>query len=95
MSDMTARLRRRVERDFPDPGSAAEVERLVRGSADTERVQAALVLWANGSIPRLLDIARLAAVDWRDALVRAELAEEGWPDRLDAELGHDAGALDA
>ena len=82
---LSARLRRRVEGDFP--GSAAEVERRLLEANDSERVQAAIVLWAAGDRYRLEDSLRLAEIDWRDVLVRAELADEDWPGRLDAVLG--------
>ncbi|MGN6609755.1 MAG: hypothetical protein ACTHMS_22430 [Jatrophihabitans sp.] len=60
---------------------------LVGGVDGSERVQASLVLWANGDLARLRDARDLAALDWRDALVRAGLADEDWPSRLDVELG--------
>ena len=86
MATVSGRLRRRIERDFPEPGSAPEVLELVETVADTERVQAAIVLWAKGDIARLYDAAELALADWRDVLVRASLADEDWPARLDVEL---------
>jgi hypothetical protein len=52
-----------------------------------ERVQAAIVLWAQGDIARLRSSIELTGRDWRDVLVRGELAEAGWPVRLDQELG--------
>jgi hypothetical protein len=30
----------------------------------------------------------IAARDWRDVLVAARLADDDWPERLDAELAH-------
>lgn len=87
MGDVTARVRRRIENDFPVAGSASEVIRLVSESSDSERIQAAIVLWARGDLGRLMDIRDLAAKDWRDALVRGGLEHDDWPDRLDAELG--------
>ena len=89
------RLARRVLRDFPEPGSAPEVLRLLAdlaaGSSDemlvSERVQAAVVLVAHGDIRRLRPAIDLAAKDWRDVLVAAGLADAGWPRRLDEELG--------
>jgi hypothetical protein len=84
---VSARLRRRIEADFPAAGSSDEVTRLVARAADSERVQAAIVLWASGDMDRLHDVIALTAQDWRDTLVRGELADDGWPDQLDAELG--------
>lgn len=87
MAALSARLRARINRDFPEPGSADEVARIVGQASDSERVQAAILLWANGSLDRLLDSVALTAVDWRDTLVRGGLEHEDWPSRLDAELG--------
>jgi hypothetical protein len=89
---MTVRLRRRIDSDFQDPGSSSEVARIVAETSDCERVQTAIVLYAAGDLERLRSAVRLANADWRDVLVSAGLAEDGWPERLDAELGsHTAG----
>lgn len=87
MESVSARLRARIDRDFPDPGSAHEVTRLVAQASDSERIQAAIVLWARGNLGRLLDSVDLTSVDWRDVLVRGGLEHENWPERLDTELG--------
>jgi hypothetical protein len=87
MADMSPRLRRRVQSDFPVAGGAEEVERLVADANDSERIQAAIVLWSGGDMARLQDAVALARTDWRDVLVRAHLADEDWSSRLDAELG--------
>jgi hypothetical protein len=84
---VSERLRRRIERDFPEPGSAAAVLELVGAVSESERVQAAVVVWGSGDLVRLRDARDLAGQDWRDVLVRACLAGEDWPSRLDAELG--------
>lgn len=73
--------------DFPAAGSAGEVERLVADATDSERIQAAIVMWSRGDMSRLRDSLDLAAIDWRDVLVRAGLGDEDWPSRLDSELG--------
>ncbi|WUD74826.1 hypothetical protein OG937_25580 [Streptomyces sp. NBC_00510] len=97
----TARLRQRVEADFPAPGAAAGVLALLEGFVDelragarddgwedwAERVQAAVVLLARGSVGRLGDAMSSGLVDWRDLLVASELADGDWPARLDLELG--------
>jgi hypothetical protein len=92
-----SRLSRRVRRDFPEPGSADEVLRLLSGlvwfpdhPAHSERVQAAVVILARGNVGRLKANLSLATTDWRDVLVAAGLANEDWPSRLDAELGADS-----
>ncbi|MET7756693.1 hypothetical protein ABZT27_18605 [Streptomyces sp. NPDC005389] len=94
---ISVRLERRIRRDFVEPGSAVEIMRRLdelpsAAGYDTdqfagERLQAAIVLLAEGSVRQFDDAVRLALRDWRDLLVAAELAEEGWPDRLQAELG--------
>ncbi len=84
---VTARLRRRIERDFALQGNAEEVEWIVSQARDSERIQAAIVLLAAGDLERLLDAVDLALIDSRDLLVAAELAHEGWALRLDACLG--------
>ena len=53
----------------------------------SERVQAAIVLLANGDIGRLKQAIDLAATDWRDLLVAAMLKKADWPDQLDRVLG--------
>lgn len=97
MANSQPRLERRVRRDFPEPGSAASVLELLaelphRAGYDhevlaSERVQAAVVLLAHGDIGRLHQAIDLAAVDWRDLLVAAGLAEGDWGTVLDLELG--------
>lgn len=93
---ISVRLERRIRRDFPEPGSAAEIMRMLDELPSTagydaehfagERLQAAIVLLAEGSIRRFHEAVRLALADWRDLLVAAESAHESRPDRLQAEL---------
>ena len=52
-----------------------------------ERVQAAVVLAAQGDPQWVLEQAVLAERDWRDVLVNAGLANAGWESVLDAEFG--------
>ena len=87
MAGVSDRLRGRIDRDFPEPGSADEVARLVAGASDGERIQAAIVFLAGGDLDRLHAAIRLTAQDWRDTLCGAGLEHEDWPGRLDAELG--------
>ncbi|MFE4608872.1 hypothetical protein ACWFRQ_36010 [Streptomyces niveus] len=92
------RLERRIRRDFPGPGSAAEIMRMLDELPGTagydmehfagERLQAAIVLLAEGSIRRFHESVGLALTDWRDLLVAAELDDKTWPDRLQAQLSH-------
>jgi hypothetical protein len=91
MAEVTGRLRRRIERDFPEPGSADEVTCLVGEASDSERIQSAIVFRASGDIARLRDAVALTAADWRDTLVGAGLADDDWSDKLDAALGTSTG----
>lgn len=92
MAELTRRLCKRISRDFP-PGAAEKVTGYLIGldaetfdGQDPERVQAAVVLASNGEWQRFTALCRLAEVDWRDALVAGGLADDDWPDRLNAEL---------
>ncbi len=59
----------------------------VLGGQNPERVHAALVVRTAGDWHAFQDNVVLAEIDWRDALVRADLADANWPYRLDAILG--------
>jgi len=97
VADTSERLDRRLMRDFPDPGSADSARRQLaelprRAGSDpaafaSERIQAAIVLLANGDMFRLRQAIDLAISDWRDVLVAAGLADADWPSQLDRELG--------
>lgn len=83
-------MERRVHRDFGE--SAHGVIVLLHDSPQTERVQAAAVIWAEGRSDRLLDALELADLDWRDTLMRthgtpSDLSARTWRATLDAELG--------
>lgn len=95
---LSPRLRRRIARDFPEPGSAAGIEDLVVSAVESlpladwpataiERIQAAIVIGGSGDLARLRHMRDLALQDWRDLLVAAGLGNQDWPRRLDAELG--------
>lgn len=87
MDIVSSRLGRRIARDFPEPGSAEEVTRLVARASDSERVQAAIVLAAQGDPQEVARQVELTQVDWRDVLVNGGLENEDWPARLDHQLG--------
>lgn len=89
MTTVSDRLRRRVERDFPHPGSFEEVIRLLAAASDSERVQAAIIFAANGDLQEFKREAALAGIDWRDVLMNGDLAHDDWARVLDAELGQD------
>jgi hypothetical protein len=44
-------------------------------------------VWGAGNLDRVRDAVELAERDWRDVLVRADLADGDWASRLDVELG--------
>lgn len=90
MPGISDRLRRRIERDFPAPDSAAAAAEMIAAASESERIQAAVVFRARGHLDRLRDACDLAKLDWRDVLARAGLAEENWRSRLDTELGPDS-----
>jgi hypothetical protein len=91
---VSGRLKAAVARDF-EPGSVDPVlirlEGLDLPLMDTEtgweRVQAAILVIASGGYVKFEEAASQAETDWRDVLVEAGLANEDWPERLDAQLG--------
>jgi len=90
-SPISARLERRVRREFPaDPELVIEVlsdlELEVTGEAQ-ERILAAIVFVAGGDVEALERAIELAEVDWRDVLVAAGLERDDWRDHLDKALG--------
>lgn len=87
MGTVSARLCRRIERDFRDPTAVATALEVVGALHQPERVQAAVVLSARGDLGRLNEARDLADLDWRDLLVGVGLAHRDWPARLDTELG--------
>ncbi len=86
------RLRARVRRDFSATADAA-IRRLdalnlaMAEDQSRERVQAAIVLLADGDAAELEYYAGVAETDWRDVLLFSGLGNEDWRARLDAELG--------
>lgn len=87
MATVSSRLHHRIVRDFPQAGLAEEVVRLLTDAADSERVQAAIVLAARGELVELRREVELAAVDWRDVLVNGGLAGDDWQSVLMSTLG--------
>jgi hypothetical protein len=53
---------------------------------DGERLQTAAMICARGNLSKLHDAVALASTDWRDLLVRAELADDDWQTKLDTAL---------
>jgi hypothetical protein len=58
-----------------------------QGEDGRERIQAAILLLADGRWSRFEHEADAAEADWRDVLVAADLAGEDWPERLNELLG--------
>ncbi|MEV0288674.1 MULTISPECIES: hypothetical protein [unclassified Kribbella] len=96
--DLSPRLRRRIARDFPEPGSAEGIADLVASAVESlpladwpptaiERIQAAIVIGGSGDLARVRHMRDLALQDWRDLLLAADLGNQDWARRLDAELG--------
>jgi len=91
---VSRRLEARVRSDFSSPAEAeAALRRLetlnlaLAEKQSLERIQAAVVLLADGDPEKLERCARLAEVDWRDVLVFSGLGNGDWPARIDEELG--------
>ena len=89
MRTVSSRLRQRIARDFPEPGSAEEVIRLLAEASESERIQAAIAFAGNGDIREIQRQAELATIGWRDVLMNGELAQDDWPVMLDSKLGPD------
>lgn len=91
--EISERVAARVARDYQRQQASQVIELLrsldvplVSSSDAFERVCAAILIEANGDAHRLVDAAGAAEVDWRDVLVSAGLAQEDWPERVDAAL---------
>lgn len=85
---VSERVAARVGRDFgAAAGEALEALALAEtGSQEVERIHAALVLMAEGSMDRLWQAVELSALDWRDVLMNGGLAHWDWPEVLDREF---------
>jgi hypothetical protein len=92
MPQISARLARRIEIDFPHHADLVaerlhSLDGLLKDSPQShERILAAVVRLAAGRLDRLSEAIELACSDWRDLLVAANLADETWPARLSAWL---------
>jgi hypothetical protein len=94
--DVSERVQLRVRVDFPHQvdrviGSLAGLThdifpREARDSVAVERIQVAALIVADGDLRRLNEAVVLGRTDWRDLLVAADLANEGWQDLVEAEL---------
>lgn len=89
---ITSRIAARLEGQYGAEASSVssllqEAEGRVFHDAAEERVTAAVVILADGSVDRLLGAIELMETDWRDLLIAAELAHADWPSRLDDIFG--------
>lgn len=100
LAEVSERLRRRIEHDFP-PGSAEEVVRILAelppdlvGGQDGDRVLAAVVLSSKGQWRRFVDAVAMLKMGWRDALVSGGLANEDWREKLEVALARPTSRAD-
>jgi hypothetical protein len=94
--EVSERVRRRVGVDFPDQvdqvvGALARLtdEVLPREdcfSAAVERIQVAVLIVAQRHLGKLDEAVALGRMDWRDLLVAACLADDGWEQLVETEL---------
>lgn len=91
--EVTPRLGRWVRATFAN-GTAGPVLNALRGleadaigRQDPERIQAALVIRSGGDWTHFEGMLHLVRMDWRDALLAADLGNDDWPHRLTAVLG--------
>lgn len=96
MVDVSERVRRRVQVDFPHHAdqviaSLAGLTHDVfpgeaRDSLPIERIQVAALVLAQRDLRKLDEAVALGRRDWRDLLVGAGLGNEGWQELVAAEL---------
>ena len=88
---LTPRIERYVRLHFDDAelilAALADWRISYEEEPPDERLTAAVVLGADGSLEGIDAGFELAEQDWRDLLVAAGLAHEDWPELLDLRLG--------
>ncbi|WP_062302335.1 hypothetical protein [Demequina subtropica] len=90
MAVVSDRIAERAAEDFgrSAPRIVSALERLtVSASLDRDRLQAAVLIAARGNLTLFEDALEQARDDWRDLLVRTDLAGADWDARLDEALG--------
>jgi hypothetical protein len=94
MVPVSSRVRRRLVADFGPKGEdmARRVERAIDSAPlaqlqDQERLHAAVVLAADGTVEGFEAQLELAQLDWRDVLMNAGLENFDYAVRTDAEFG--------
>ncbi|MFI0479499.1 hypothetical protein [Actinomadura sp. 9N215] len=96
VDEVSERVRRRVRKDFPHQAEQV-IEALAgltegvfsgepRDSIAVERIQVAALVRAHGRLRKLDEAVALGRRDWRDLLVGAGLAHEGWQQLVENEL---------
>lgn len=84
------RVAARVRKDFPADEAEDALSWLATtetGGQDVERVHAAVVLSAEGSLRMLRNCVELSHLDWRDVLMGTGLEHGNWPKVLEREFG--------
>jgi hypothetical protein len=88
---LTPRIERYVRLHFDDAelilAALADWKISYEEEPPGERLTAAVVLAADGSLEGIDSAFELAERDWRDLLVAGGLAHEDWPELLDLRLG--------
>jgi hypothetical protein len=89
---ITSRIAARLEGQYGAEASSVfslleEAEGRVFHEAAAEKITAAVVILADGSVDKLLGAIELMEADWRDLLIAADLARADWPSRLDDIFG--------
>ncbi|MEU5166635.1 hypothetical protein [Streptomyces mutomycini] len=89
---ITSRIAAKLEGQYGVEASSVsslleEAEGRVFREAVEEKITAAVVILADGSVDKLIGAIELMEADWRDLLIAAELAYADWPSRLDDIFG--------
>ncbi|MFF3663281.1 hypothetical protein [Streptomyces olivochromogenes] len=89
---ITSRIAARLEEQYGTEASSVsslleEVEVRVFHEAAEEKITAAVVILADGSVDKLLGAIELMETDWRDLLIAADLARADWSASLDDIFG--------
>lgn len=92
MVELTPRLRRRLESDFGTTAQSlvAQLELLpesIDSGQDPQRIQAAVLLGARGSVREFAAMLELARTDWRDLLVSGGLESANYIKVMQRQLG--------
>jgi hypothetical protein len=89
VSQLTARLARRLYADFGVGPTGEAIALTVGAISETEKIQAATILWMDGKGTQVGDAIRLAKYDPDLLLGAAGLESQDWPSRLSELFGND------